>query len=216
MDDDALVKRSPAAQASGSAMRQLLSYAIDGLGPLPSAKVSAGKVLAKVGIPDDAIELTVRNHLVLAGAQGFVTNLGGFATLAVFLPSNIAAVAMIKLHLVASIAHLRGYDLDDDRVRTAIMLCLLTTHGEVPDEIPTSVLAVATAPVANPALDTLIAERTMAQIATSIGGRRAITLVGRGIPLIGGAIGAGMDTWSVHQLASQARTHFVDRRPHVG
>ena len=60
-----------------------------------------------------------------AGAQGFVTNLGGLVTAAVTIPANITGLALIECRMIAGIAHLRGYDLDDPRVRNAILVCML-------------------------------------------------------------------------------------------
>jgi hypothetical protein len=64
-------------------------------------------------------------HTSLAGVQGFVTNLGGLTTAALAVPANVAGVTVVQCHLVAGIAHLRGYDLDDARVRNAILACML-------------------------------------------------------------------------------------------
>ena len=61
----------------------------------------------------------------LAGAQGFVTNLGGLVTAAVAIPVNITGLALIQCRMIAGIAHLRGYDLDDPKVKNAILVCLL-------------------------------------------------------------------------------------------
>ena len=78
------------------------------------------------------------------------------------MPANLAGVAVVQVRMVAAIAHLRGYDLDDNRVRTALVMCLL--GGEeiakriVEGKLPTSPMAVATAPVFDPELDRQVAE----------------------------------------------------------
>ena len=41
------------------------------------------------------------------------------------IPANITGLALIQCRMIAGIAHLRGYDLDDPRVRNAILACLL-------------------------------------------------------------------------------------------
>ena len=48
-----------------------------------------------------------------------MTNIGGVATLPVAIPANITGVAIVQIRMVAAIAHLRGYDLNDNRVRTS-------------------------------------------------------------------------------------------------
>src|ERR687896_442473 len=74
---------------------------------------------------DRAIHGVSPNHVRYAGAQGFVTNLGGLVTAALTIPANISGMALIQCRMVAGIAHLRGYDLEDPRVRNAILTCLL-------------------------------------------------------------------------------------------
>ena len=71
-----------------------------------------------------------------AGAQGFVTNLGGLVTAAVAIPTNVSGLALIECRMVAGIAHLRGYDLDHPNVRDAILLCMLgeDTVGDLRQE----------------------------------------------------------------------------------
>ena len=42
-------------------------------------------------------------------------------TVAITIPANITGLALIQCRMIAGIAHLRGYDLDDPRVRNAIL-----------------------------------------------------------------------------------------------
>ena len=60
-----------------------------------------------------------------AGAQGFLTNLGGLATMTYLVPANITGLALVQCRMVAGIAHLRGYDLTDPRVRNAVLVSML-------------------------------------------------------------------------------------------
>src|SRR5918995_962094 len=115
-----------APQAVGGAFRRVLEIAIDGRGALPSAKTAAGRHLQRHGgSVDDAIESLIDTHIRLASAQGFVTNVGGVAALPVAIPANMAGVAIVQIRMIAAIAHLRGYDLADNRVRTALVMCLM-------------------------------------------------------------------------------------------
>ncbi|HJR89397.1 MAG TPA: EcsC family protein, partial [Aeromicrobium sp.] len=107
-------------------VRGVLDKAIDGVGPLRSAAASAdSKLVDAGGDVETAVSKLIRLHATLAGAQGFVTNLGGVAALAVALPANVIGVTLVQCHLIAGIAHLRGYDLEDPRVRNAILVCML-------------------------------------------------------------------------------------------
>lgn len=206
----------PGPQAAGGALRKILEYAIDGVGPLPTAKQAAAKHLGRSGDIDDAIESIIASHIRLAGAQGFVTNLGGFAMTAVALPANIAAVAIVQVRLVACIAHLRGYDVNDSRVRTAIVMCLLGHDGldqlAQSHHLPSSPLSVATAPVFDPELDKRVAERVMSELTTRVGGKRAALLITRRVPVVGGGVGAVVDGYTTRQIGTFAKTQLVRRR----
>ncbi len=107
-------------------VREALDRAIYGVGPLPPAAHAADKQLAEQhGDVDRAVHEVIENHVRYAGAQGFVTNLGGLLTAALTIPANITGLALIQCRMIAGIAHLRGYDLEDPRVRNAILVTIL-------------------------------------------------------------------------------------------
>ena len=147
-----------APQVASGYVRTVLDQAIDGIGPLRSAAASADtKLVDHNGDVELALRGLIRLHCGLAGAQGFVTNLGGFAAMAVAIPANVVGVTLVQCHLVAGIAHLRGYDLEDPRVRNAILACMLG-EDTVRDllkhkRLPSSPMALATSPVHDPELD---------------------------------------------------------------
>ena len=107
----ALLAQAPdmAPGAAVSMLRSILGFAIDGASSLPGARQAAGKTLTKHdGDVEQAISSLVNQHIAMAGAQGFVSNLGGVVTLAVTIPANISGVAIVQARMVAAIAHLRG------------------------------------------------------------------------------------------------------------
>ena len=151
------------AQGAGGALRQVIEVAIDGYGRMPSAKAVASRYLQRHGGEiDGAITSVIDHHIRLASAQGFVTNIGGLATLPVAIPANITGVAIVQVRMVAAIAHLRGYDLDDNRVRTALVMCLMggeqVARHIAEGTLPSSPMAVATAPMFDAELDRQVAE----------------------------------------------------------
>jgi len=192
--------------------------AIHGIGPLPPASAAAEKQLAEQdGDVERAINELIENHVSLAAAQGFVTNIGGLVTMAATVPVNITGLALIQCRLVAGIAHLRGYDLSDGRVRNAI---LLSTLGEdsikelvKKRKIPGTPMVIATAPAYDPGLDKLVAAEVTAALVNRVLGKRAASTVVRRIPVAGGVWGAGTDgyaTWQVGKYAArELRTRTV-------
>ena len=192
-------------------VREALHRAIHGVGPLPPAAAAADKQLKEQkGDVDRAIHEVIENHVRYAGAQGFLTNLGGLATMAYMVPANITGLALVQSRMVAGIAHLRGYDLTDPRVRNAVLVSMLGEEG-VRDlvraqKIPAPPMALATAPAFDPGLDRVISAEVAADFVAKVAGKRVAGSAARRIPLVGGLVGASADgyaTWRVGRYADR-------------
>ena len=147
-----------------------------------------------------------------AGA-GDVTNLGGWPLLPVTLPANIAGLAVLQVRMCAAIAYLRGYDILDTRVRAAALMAVLG-HQEVEDGIRAGVLPGTTREVAlgantpdTAALDQVTAMVGQALV-TRVGGKRATLMVTRRVPVLGGAVSAGVDAYSTYTVGRYADREF--------
>ncbi|SDS60842.1 EcsC family protein [Microlunatus soli] len=204
-------------QAAGTMLRRIVEVAIDGTGRFPSARTTAARHLEKHGgSVDAAIESLIDSHVRIGTAQGFVTNLGGIVVAAVTIPANLAGVAVVQVRMIAAIAHLRGYDIDDRRVRTALVLCLL--GGEqigrrvASGRLPTTPLAIATAPVFDPNLDARVSEAVVGDLLARVGGKHLPLLITRRIPLLGGGVGAVVDGLATYQIGQFAKGELVRRR----
>lgn len=197
-------------------VRGVLDKAIDGVGPLRSAAASAdSKLVDADGDVEHAIEKLVRLHVALAGAQGFVTNLGGIAALAVSMPANVVGVTLVQCHLIAGIAHLRGYDLHDPRVRNAILVCMLGEDASKKlvrsRNLPAKPLGIATAAEHDPALDEKISREVTTDLIARTAGRRAVTMVGRRIPFLGGVVAGSSDAYETWRLGQFTRKELLDQ-----
>ncbi|MFT8394765.1 EcsC family protein [Propionibacterium sp.] len=215
----AVVSIAPAIAPGPSAqvLRKLADLAIDGVSLLPGARHSAGHALEhKTGDVEAAINALVMSHTAMAGAQGFVTNLGGLVSTVVAVPANLAGVAVVQTRLVASIAHLRGYNLDDPRVREAIWMVLLGRRGVEElvgkGKLPSSPMGVATAPVSDPRLEQQIAEQVLRTLAARTSGKQTVALIGKRIPILGGGVGLAADGWATWAVAEYAKHEFIVRR----
>jgi len=195
-------------------VERLVNAGIDGIGPLDPAAVTADQARARHSRVEDAIDDLVTSHAKLAAAGGFVTGLGGFVTLPLALPANIAGFYGVATRMVAGIAHLRGYDLSRPEVRTAVLLTLvgadskslLQRNGFSPMGKITD-LALGRLPA--PALMVLnkgIGFRLLSQV-----GKKSLSRLGRGVPLAGGVIGGGLDWWLLRKIADSARREFTER-----
>jgi hypothetical protein len=197
-------------------VHQALSHAIHGVGPLPPAAKAADKQLTEQrGDVERAVHEVIENHVRYAGAQGFVTNIGGLATAAVTIPANIAGLAMIQCRLVAGIAHLRGYDLTDPRVHNAILACILgedTVKSLVKKkQLPAPPMAIATAPTHDPQLSKVMAAEVASELITKVAGKRVATTIGRRVPVVGGLVGMGADGYATWQIGRYADRELLPR-----
>jgi hypothetical protein len=199
-----------------SFVREALHRAIAGVGLLPPAAQAADKQRREQGGDvDKAVHEVIENHVRYAGAQGFVTNIGGLVTAAVTIPANITGLALVECRMIAGIAHLRGYDLADPRVRNAILVCLL---GE--DEVDTLVrkkklpappMALATAPTHDPDLDRIISAQVASDIITRVASKRLALTLGRQVPVVGGLVGAGADGYATWRIGRYAERELLPR-----
>jgi len=209
------LKAAPAITASF--VRQAFERAMDGVGPLKGAAESADLRLAQHdGKVDRAIASLVDSHVQLAGIQGFLTNIGGLVALTVTVPANISGLALLQCHMVGGIAHLRGYDLDDPRVRNAVFACMLggdtVQHLVKRKKIPSSPMAIATAPTHDPNLDDRIATEVANELLARVAGKRTVAAMGRKVPIIGGGFGAVTDGYATYQVGRYAAKELRSRR----
>jgi len=202
------------------AIDAIMNQAITGVAKLPGAKDAAGRYLQRAhGDADLAIRRARMDHVAMAGGQGFITNLGGIVTAVVALPANFTGLLTVESRLVAIVAHLRGYDIDDPRVRCAMTMCLLGP-GKVADmikggDLPTTPLGVASAPVTDQVLQRQISTRVFETLVSGLGGKRAVAFIGKRVPVIGGAVGAASDGYETTRIANYACAQFVSRRSKV-
>jgi len=200
-----------------SAMVTLIDHAIDGVGQFASAKVVAARYLQRRGDSEEAVDAVVRYHQTLAAAQGTVTNIGGGLAMLIGAPANITGLITVQTRMVACIAHLNGYDIDDRRVRTAVAMCLLgeqQLERQIADRrLPSTPLAVATSSVHDPELHTTVADRILRHLLTEAAGKGFVSTIARSTPLIGGGVGGVADWLGTKQVSRCARTQLVSRRP---
>lgn len=173
-----------------------------------------------VGGPPPAIELdrvirdVVEQHVRLAGAQGFVTSLGGFAVLPLALPANITGLAVLQTRMVAAIAFLHGYDVADPRVRTAIVACLFGEDavGQLvrKGRLPYGPHGIATAAEHDPDLEGKVATLLGTALTARVSGKRLGIAVSRRVPLLGGGVGAVTDAVSTYKVGRFAERELYD------
>jgi hypothetical protein len=193
---------------TGQAVRDILERAIDGVGPVPGAAKSANIQLRRAGGDIDvAIDALITAHQRLAGAQGFLTNIGGLLTMAVTVPANIAGVSLLQCHLAAAVLHLRGYDLTSPSVRDAVLVCLLDSDARKSLTKATGLTispAVLATAVPDARVQQQVAKAVTGHLLAMSGGKQVANFVARRIPVLGGAVGGIGDALSTRRIGRDA------------
>jgi len=198
-----------APELTSSFVREALNRAINGVGPLPpAAKAADAQLREQHGNVDRGIHEVIENHVRYAGAQGFLTNLGGLVTAPILIPTNITGLALIQCRMIAGIAHLRGYDLADPKVKNAILVCLLgeemVNRQVKAKKVPAPPMALATSPGYDAATDQDVAAVVAADLIAKVAGKRLAVTVSRRIPVVGGVVGMSVDGYTTWQIGRYA------------
>jgi hypothetical protein len=190
----------------------LLDAGIDGLGPLKSARELADQARRANRTSEGAVKKVIRSHVVKGGVGGFVTGVGGFVTMPVALPANVVEFYVGATRMVAAIATLRGYDVDEPQVRTAVLLTLV---GSEADEILSKAGLTGPSGKVVDLVGRQLPPAALLMLNKAIGfrllrgvGEKAFARLGRGVPLAGGVVGGGIDWWMMKRIADQALSEF--------
>lgn len=154
-------------------------------------------------------EAMIGQHIALSGLTGFVTGLGGWLSMPVTLPANLAGVALLQLHMAASCAVLAGRDLNDSDTRTEVVECLLKTREGEPNTEQEETLSRVTVKLAEKGIRSITKASFLWSAAAA--GRRIGGRIARGVPFLGGVIGAISDAYNTRIVARHTLDTYFPR-----
>ena len=190
-----------------SGLQWIYERAIDGVPGLEGAPDLAASYQRQCATDEEAIDALIRWQVAKAAAAGFLTNLGGLATLPIALPANVLSALYIQIRMVAAIAALRGHDLKSDQVRTVVLACLCGTT--LLDVVKDAGIGVG-AGLAQQAVASLSSEglRRLVRIG-GLHGARNSARAARLTPLIGGVVAGAVDGALTRVYANAAKKLFL-------
>jgi len=204
----------------------------DGVGPLTGSATWAEDRLARIqgdryepntgptrkasAADRDDIEKAIRRLILesveAASVNGFVTGLGGFITMPLTIPANIAGAFIINARLGAAVAYLRGYDLKDPHVRTVATLIGLGSNAQ---QIAKAVGIQIGAKIAMGAIKKVpiavirdVNKKVGFMLITKYGTKRGVVVLAKGVPLIGGVVGGAVDGTMTTVVGRTAKAMF--------
>lgn len=203
--------------AATSLVERLLHSGFEGWKSFDSARSIAESALRKHhGDQAKAIDEIVALHRKLAATNGFVTGLGGLFTMPVALPANVLGFYLLATRMCAAIAVVRGYDIDQRTLRSAVLLTLIGTDANdvlskagvattgrmaslATKRLPPAVLMV---------INKAVGFRLIGQLSTKVLARAS-----KVIPVVGGVVGAGLDLLLLNRIAKNAQDQFPPNSP---
>lgn len=198
----------------------VIDLGINGFGPLPSAIQVAKDQLAVSQTPEAAIDGIIFWRTIQAGGTGFCTGLGGIPSLPLMIPASLVTSYALGANTAAAIAHLRGYDLDRDSVRSFILLCLM---GQAAEEILRNAsirlgqeVGAAVVQRISPRAIAAINQRAGFSLLAKTGERGLVNLNKLILPMFGGVVGGCFDAAYVYTCGYTAKSLFPLPTPAEG
>jgi hypothetical protein len=201
-----------------SMAKWIANSAIDGLSigdyhPIVPAKKLAEEYLQDSSYANDEarIDALIKWEISKNFTSGFITSLGGLVTLPAGVAGALAMSWVIQARLVAAIAYIRGYDIESDRVRTAVLITLVADSME-------EVLSKAGVQIANRVTKSLVMSipRAVIKQINRIVGFKLLTKAGQTgvinllkiVPIVGGVVGGSIDGATCYFVGNKAKEIF--------
>ena len=185
--------------------------AVNGLPGMESAYELAENYINKSKSIDEAIDKFIIWQQAKCATSGFITGLGGILTLPIAVPANISSVIYIQIRMVATIAIMCGYDLEDDEVKTLVYVALT---GQSAVEILKQV-GIKIGEKIGENLIKKIPFEIVKQINKLVGfrlvtkfGQKGVINLGKCVPIVGGVIGGTVDAVGALTIGKTAKKIF--------
>jgi hypothetical protein len=189
----------------------IVDAGINGLGIFPSPEQVAADYLSKATSVEDAVNSLIAWRTTYAAGTGFASGIGGVMAMPITIPAGLAISYALGANTAATVAHLRGYDIHSEQVRTTILLCLLGEAGE--EIIKKAGITISTKVCQN--LIEQIPGKVLIEINKKIGfrlltkaGEKGVVNLMKLVPLVGGVVGATFDSFFVNSCGQASKALF--------
>ncbi len=185
---------------------------VEGIKRFDSASKLAENYMKNCEDPMESAKSLIRWQNTKAGTSGFITGLGGILLMPISIPANLASVLFLQIRMIAAIAYIGNHDLNDDKIKSLIYLCLA---GNGAKDIMKDVGIVFGKKLTINAIKK-ISGKTITAINQKVGfrllvkfGEKGVINLGKSVPLIGGIIGASFDILSTNAIGNIAIRTFI-------
>jgi uncharacterized tellurite resistance protein B-like protein len=197
-------------------MIQVLDWAYDkslkGLPGAGSAIELAEDYLKKNGTLTENVNTLIRWQISKTSTTGFLAGLGGLMTMPITIPVDVASALYVQIRMIAAIAHMGGFDVKDDKVKSLVYVCLV---GESAKDILKDVGIQLGLKVGQNLLKSLpgkiltkINQAVGFRLVTKFGTKGLVNLV-KVVPILGGVVGGSINGIATNTIGNIARNTFI-------
>jgi uncharacterized protein (DUF697 family) len=183
-----------------------------GIAGMDTAIELAESYLQKSGTLDQKVQSLINWQNTKSATSGFLTGVGGLITLPVAVPANITSVIFVQMRMVAAIAHMGGYDLKDDQVKTFVYVCLAGNGAK--DILKNTGIQIGRK-LAVTGIKKIPFE-VIKKINQAVGfrlltkfGEKGIINLSKMVPVAGGIIGGTVDAFATNTIGNLAKKMFI-------
>ena len=160
-----------------------------------------------------AVNSMIKNQLIKCTTTGIATGFGGLLTLPVTLPADLSSSLYMQMRMIACTAHMNGYDIHSDQVKTLVYACLVgLSAGNVVKQFGVKAgVQFAKAGIKK------IPGKILTKINQKVGfrfltkfGTKGLVNIGKLIPIVGAGISGGLNYAETKIIAKRAYKNFVE------
>lgn len=194
----------------------LTEKAMGGAGPVSSADALAMEYLINVDYADhdERVDSLIFWETTKNFTSGFITGLGGVITLPVSIPAALSASWLLQARMIGAIAKIYGHSLDDDRVKTMILLTI--TGNDIKEILKEAGVKIGTKVTYK--IIEAIPGKILIEINKKVGfrlltkaGEKGIVNLTKLVPGVGGLIGGSVDAVSCRTVGKLAKHAFKQK-----
>ncbi|MGG4468469.1 EcsC family protein [Paenibacillus alvei] len=186
-----------------------------GIPGIDTAMELANSYLQKEGTLEEKVKSLIIWQNTKSATSGFLTGLGGLITLPVAIPANITSVILVQMRMIAAIAHMGGYDVKDDQVKSFVYACLA---GNGAKDILKNAGVQIGQKLAVTGIKKVLFE-VIKKINQAVGfrlltkfGEKGVINLGKMVPLAGGIIGGTVDAVATNTIGNTAYKLFIQEQ----
>lgn len=195
------------------ALHRLYKLSLEGTRGIDSAYILAEQYEKKTGTLENKIDALVRWQSAKCATTGFLSGLGGVATLVVALPFDATINYFVQIRMITSIAILTGHDPHSPKVKNMVLACLV--GNALGDALKDAGVVYAKKSAAKALAG--LSSQTIRHINRAVGmkllaksGRNGFVKLHHLVPVVGGLVGGGLDMVACRTVGGLAKKVFFE------